>query len=50
MRASAVGPRSLGCAVLALAVRPSEGFYLPGVAPNQYQPVERVDVKVYKLW
>ena len=49
MRASAVGPRSFGCAVLALAVRPSEGFYLPGVAPHQYLPGERVEVKVNKL-
>ena len=50
MRASAGGPHYLGCAVLALAaVRPSEGFYLPGVSPHQYLPGERVEVKVNKL-
>eukprot|EP00931_Biecheleriopsis_adriatica_P105982 TRINITY_DN804_c0_g1_i1.p1 TRINITY_DN804_c0_g1~~TRINITY_DN804_c0_g1_i1.p1 ORF type:complete len:628 (+),score=125.06 TRINITY_DN804_c0_g1_i1:77-1960(+) len=39
------------CAILALAalVRPAAGFYLPGVAPIEYQQDAPVDLKVNKL-
>ena len=32
-----------------LALGPADAFYLPGVAPRDYLPGERVDLKVNKL-
>ena len=34
---------------LVLLARCAQGFYLPGVAPREYMPDERVDIKVNKL-
>ena len=32
-----------------LSLRAAAGFYLPGVAPRDYLPGEKVDLKVNKL-
>lgn len=39
------------CAVCAFAclLAPASAFYLPGVAPRDYLPGEKVDLKVNKL-
>ena len=37
------------CVLAAAAVHFAEGFYLPGVAPRDYLPGERVELKVNKL-
>ena len=42
MRAASIG-------VLFLCLHACDGFYLPGVAPRDYLPGERVDLKVNKL-
>ena len=43
---SALGLLSLGCALL---VNNVAGFYLPGAAPRDYQPGEKVDLLVNAL-
>lgn len=43
---SALGLLSLGCALL---VNNVAGFYLPGAAPHDYKPGERVDLLVNAL-
>ena len=35
--------------LLALSLCRAAGFYLPGVAPRDYLPGEKVDLKVNKL-
>ena len=40
------GRSALGCLLVAHA---ATAFYLPGVAPHDYMPGERVDLKVNKL-